>query len=257
MVRNMDEQLLEYLKRHHAYERWRDSTSLDENLFIWKFFLGGNELPGWHVVRIQPNEKAAWSPSIESMWQRNDEGGEELLNLNIFQCPSRMAAHEFLLQLLSDFQSTRVARKEQIEVGDVAFGGPEDTFLLFTRANLVLLMRNAGRELISITEIARHFDRDLVSKPETMEVKVAPEIRRFYSPAIKFQVGVNVPLEVEAFDPLKRPLWYKFFSRFGEVLLEEGRLVYRPTIAGSQEVILFAINANRGSASQVLHLVVE
>jgi len=119
------------------------------------------------------------------------------------------------------------------------------------------MMRNAGRDLVPVAEVAYQFDKDLASRPKTVGVKVVPEIRRFQSPALEFRVRVSAPLEVEASDPLERPLWYKFFSPSGDVLLEEKRLVYRPAFTGPQEVTVFALNANRGTTSQVLQLAVN
>ena len=253
----MDTKMLDDLKQRHAYEKWRASNTIEQNLFIWKFFLSGSEFPGWQIHRIQSVETGGWPPSIQSIWRRHEGETGALLSVDIFEHPSRTAAHEFLVQLLGEFQSPDVTRQEQITIGDVAFAGLGDAFLLFARANLVILIRNAGRDLMPISEVARQFDRDLVSRPEMDGAKVAPEIRRFESLAREFQVGVSVPLEVEASDPLERPLWYKFFSRAGEVLLKEGRLVYQPASAGEQEVSVFAINANRGTASQVLRLTVK
>ena len=65
-----------------------------------------------------------------------------------------------------------------------------------------------------------------------------------------------MPLIVDAVDPLGRPLWFKFFARGGEVLLEEGQLVYRPA-AGTQAITVVAVNANGGTTSQDLELTVR
>jgi hypothetical protein len=249
--------MIDRLSQRYGYEQWSGINTLGENLFIWKFSLSGNEFPGWEVYRIRPVEEVSWPPTILSLWQRPTGVTEELLRVDVFECASRIAAHDFVVQLLGEFQTTLVARQEQIAVGDVAFVVPEDKDILFARGNLVLLVRNADRALVPVTDSARQFDTDLISKPETVGVKVVPEIQRFYSPATEFRVGVNVPLEVEASDPLERPLWYKFFSSSGEVLLEEGRLIYRPASAGPQVVTVFAINANRGATSRELTLTVK
>jgi hypothetical protein len=39
------------LKQQLANESWRGRNSLDENLFIWNFFLSGNEFSGWQAHR--------------------------------------------------------------------------------------------------------------------------------------------------------------------------------------------------------------
>ncbi len=248
-------QQLDRLKQHHGYEEWCGTNTLGENLFIWKLFLSGNEFPGWQAYRIRPVEVPGWPPSTQSVWQRPGGGRDQRFRVDLFECASRIAAHEFLVERLGEFQTTLVARQEQAAVGDVAFAVPEDKDILFARGNVVLLVRNAGRDLVPITGIARLFDQDLASRPETPGAKVVPEIQRFHSAATDLKVGVSAPLDVQASDPLDRPLWYKFSSHSGEVLLEEGHLTYRPASPGPQAITVFAINANRGAARQELQLV--
>jgi hypothetical protein len=195
--------------------------------------------------------------SIQSIWQRAEEGIGAPLRIDVFECILRNDARESLVRVLGKFESPEMARQEQTTIGDEGFAAPEDTAILFARGNIMLLMRNAGRDLVPISKIARWFNRDLVSRPETEGVKVVPEIRRFHTTAPELQVGASAPLEVEAADPQHRPLWYKFFSRHGEVLLEEGSLVYRSGSFGPQGVMVSAMNANRGAASQELLLNVK
>jgi hypothetical protein len=254
----MDSQLVETLKERHSYDTWRDNNTLEENLFIWKFFLNGNEFPNWRAHRIQPIEVPGQPPSIQSIWQLpTKDKTETLLNVNIYECGSRRNAHEFLVHLLGEFQSPLIVRQEQTPIGDIAFVYPGNTSILFSRANLVLLIRNVGRDLVSVNEFAQQLDLSLTSRPETEGVKVVPEIQRFQPLDEEFRTPSGVLLELEASDPLERPLWYKFFSRSGEVLLEGDRLTYQPQASGAQEATVFAINANRGAVSQRVEFSIE
>ena len=243
----MDNQQLDYLKKRHAYEAWRGCNTLEENLFIWKFFLSANEFPGWRAHRIQPEESAGWPPYIKSIWQRPEGETEELLSADIFECESRIAAHEFLVQLLGEFMSPLVQRREEIEVGDVAFAGPEDTMILFVRANVVISMGNAGSDLVPISEIARQFDRKLFSRRETTGLRVISEI--LPPNFIVLQDSVSAPLSVEPFGLLESRRWHKLFSRSGEIYQEGGRLIYRSTSAGPHEVTVFSIDPSQAATS--------
>lgn len=235
--------------QHHSYEEWRGINTMKENLFIWKFFLAGNEFPQWKAHRIRPVEAPGWPPAIQSLW-RQEEGGEDtLMRVDTYECFSRTAAHEFLVRLLGEFQSPDVVRQKENLAGDVAFAGPGGGMLLFSRANLVVLMRNAGRDIVEVAETAARFDKDLYSPQKAEKAKVVPEIRSFRTPSKVFKINDSIPLELDASDPLERPLWYKFYSGQGEVFLEEGRLLYRSDIAGSNKIEVSAINANRGVAS--------
>ncbi|MGB2907157.1 MAG: hypothetical protein WBB73_08645, partial [Candidatus Aminicenantaceae bacterium] len=142
-------------------------------------------------------------------------------------------------------------------LGDVVFMGKQDTMLLFVRANLVVMLRNAGRQLIDMKETSSIIDKELCSEPKIETKKVAPEIQRFHLPEKELLVGVASSLEIEAAEPLDRPILYKFFSNNGEVLLSEGHLVYRPDVAGMNQIRVSATNANRGVTVSTLNINVK
>ncbi|HEU0292204.1 MAG TPA: hypothetical protein VFR47_05685 [Anaerolineales bacterium] len=243
----MDDQQLDYLKQRYEYEMWRGSNTLDENLFIWRFFLSGKEFPGWLAHRIQPMQSPGWPPHIKSIWQRPEEATEELLSVDIYECESRIAAHEFLLQLLGQFMSPLVQRRKEIDIGDVAFAGPEDTQILFARADLVISIGNAGSDLVPVTEIARQFDEKLIGRPETKGLRVISEI--LPPDFVVLQDGVSASLAVEQFSSLESRRWHKLFSQSGEIFRQEGRLIYRSTSAGPHEVTIFSIDPSQNATS--------
>lgn len=250
----MSEQLIDDLKRRHGYETWRGTTTLSENLFIWQFFLAGNELGELRLVRIQALHAPDWPPATQSIWRPPEAPGEALLRLDCFQCPSRSAAHEFLVRLLSEFQSPDIGRAEDA-VGDVEFAPPGEGAVLFARANLAVLLRNAGAELVSVSQSARLLDGMLVDRP-AVGGTVVPEITRFaaVSPPV---AGRDTPLDVQATDPLGRRLWFKLYTQAGEVRVEGERLVYRAESPGPDRITLFAINENGGVAASTIDVTAE
>jgi hypothetical protein len=154
----------DYLKRRFDYESWRGKDAADGGMLIGGLRLTGDELPGWQPHRIQRGELENLPPYIHSIWRRVDGGDEVLLRLDIYECASAAAAREFLLRLLGELQSPEIARQEQNTVGDVAFVYPQETMILFTRLNLVLQLRNAGREVVQVTGLARQLDQTLTGR---------------------------------------------------------------------------------------------
>ena len=243
------------LKKRHEYDAWRNRNTLAESLFIWRFILRGDEFPNLMIHRIQPSRVDALASSVHSVWHSGYRDGEELLILDIFECPSRETAHEFVLRLLGEFQSPSVSRQDQLEIGDIAFAMPAGSSILFARANLVVSMSVTEAKKTDIARLAKNFDRYLAARPESRS-GVVPEIHRFEAQGI--QTGREViPLRLEAVDPLGRPLWYKLFSAAGSVAVEEGSLVYRPERPGQHRIEVCAINSNRGVAYAELTLQIE
>lgn len=248
----MDNAIFDPLKQKYGFEQWRDLNTLGESLFIWRYYLAEDEFPGWKPVLIQPVRTPDWPPAFESVWQSADEKAEALLTVNVYEANSRLEAHGFVIRLLAEFQSSQVTRQEQGHVGDVAFAPPEDAAILFVRANLVILMQNGGREIIPLRPLASRLDESLITRPRLDEGQVFPQIRRFSVPAERVKTGDTLPLEIDAADPLGRPLWYKIFSPTGEIQLRDGSPIYIPSAAGEQRLTLFALNPNRAAVRQEL-----
>jgi hypothetical protein len=98
---------------------------------------------------------------IRSIW-RHGESDKELLSVDVFVCASVKAAHDQLIEALGNFESNAVERRtEKNALGEVAFA-LGDTMMLFSRGNLVVLIRNAGPKVVSVRAIARGLDALLV-----------------------------------------------------------------------------------------------
>ncbi len=253
----MSESQIEHLSRHFEYESWRGRTTLGENLFVWKFTLFGDEFPGWRPYRIQSLQTPGGPRSLLSIWQPSEDKANTLFSVDTFECASRADAQELLLRTAGEFQSPLLRREPQSAVGDVLFTVPGNTSALYARANLVVLLRNAGQETIPVADFARRFDQDLTRRPESETATGHPIIRRFQAANEVVRTGTSVPLDVEASDPRNRPVYYKFFSGLGEVTEHDGRLRYQSQSAGSETITLFVVNANREVARQALHLEIQ
>ena len=126
---------------------------------VREFGFEGSELVEWTLERCRRDEIPK-PPSIHCIW-RHDEAGNELLAVDAFECASVKAAHDQVIVILGDIESPLVERRSgKNQIGDVAFG-LNDTMVLFARANIVLLIRNAGRSVVKVGAIARVFDKAL------------------------------------------------------------------------------------------------
>lgn len=244
------------LKERHGFDGWRGRNRLDQHLFIWQMPPTVIELTGWHCRRCERLDDPRGRRLLHTMWA--GPGARRALAVEVHECDSRLAAHEWLIRILGEFESPLITRDESVPVGDVLFAAPEQAVLVFARANLVCAIRNAGRDVAPVTEIAREIDGDLVAEPEVVpDGDARPEIRRLEgapAPGAARRPRLDIPLAVEARDPEGRPLMYKFFSRGGEVLIEDDHLRYRPEAAGPQDIRVYAMSSPRAASRRTLRL---
>jgi hypothetical protein len=159
----MDPEHRNYLEEKHDVRAWfgRGEHGRDT---IEHFELTGSEVHGWELVRAQrehgrPNR-------IHSMWRRG-ENDEPLLSIDVIPCASVRAAHEQVIEVLGTVQSDAIERTEG-GPGDVTFR-LNDTLVLFARANIVVLVRNAGRELVDVIPVARELDKRILDRLDEPE----------------------------------------------------------------------------------------
>ena len=247
----MDPARRDQLSERYGFREWLGTRAPTKNIFIWGLAFGGNELPGWQLQRTQliPGQVHA----IHSVWLQKATRGPALLVVDAYECSSRAAAQEVLLDLLGDFQSPLVERLREPPAGELAFGPPGDALAVFVRGNVAVVVRNGEREIFPASKAAREVDNVLLT-PHQAKADAAPEIRSF-SPAFKeARVGEPVPLEIVAADPLGRPVWYRLEAVAGDFELVDERVAYVSTTAGTQTLAIVAVNANRGTASREVEL---
>ena len=239
---------IEAVKARHDFDSWYGTNALDENLFIWHYALRGDELAGWEVERIRRVELAGQVPALKSLW--GHEGAERngtVLSLEVFECGSRLEAHEILLGLLGQFESTLVTRETEGPVGDVCFSMPSETAVLFARANLVALVRNAGPDVVAVGDPARSLDADLVRRPAPDQVTIAPAAE--LEPMVPdLAVGQRTTLKATVGDLLGRTVTMRIWSRLGEVRMVDQTLTYEARRVGIEEITVLMTNDTGGVA---------
>lgn len=245
---------LEEFRRRHGFEDWRGSRATDEELFAWGFFFGGQELPGRRALRVDTVEAPGWPPAVQSLWRvEKDENAlreEPLVRIDVYECTSRAEAHELVVRLLAQFQSPLIERRHN-GPGDVAFGMPGDRSVLLARANVAVVVLNAGTEIQAVEPVAREID-ELFAAPRLDRNTVRPQIRRVALAEGRPTRGVPIALVLEAEDPLGRRVWFRLSAKGGEFSSHDGRVFYTPEAEGAHAVEVAAINENLGVATETL-----
>jgi len=145
-----------FLEDRFAAREWHGRSDSGRRI-VKEFHFAGSELEGWKLLRTKETEEGA-NKVLRSLWSRGDNT-DKLLSIDVFLSPSVKSAHETLLEALSNTQSGRVERRtDKNTVGDVAFG-LANTMIMFARANLVLLIRNAGPTVVPVGGIGRELDK--------------------------------------------------------------------------------------------------
>jgi hypothetical protein len=227
-----------------------------EYFFGWRLFISGTEAPGWELRGVKALKSVDDLPPITASSWAPKKNPDELLRIKTYECSSLNSAHSFLLTVLGECDVAymkREAAREQQAFGDVAFTNLEGTSILFARGNVVVSARNAGVARANLGEFLHQFDLGLKSHPGRDKETEAMERFRFADG--KFYVGDQVPLE---FTPAEAPLrtQYKFFAESGEVLLQDGRLLYEPEKPGEQTLNIFGINAEREVRKQKVSITI-
>ena len=229
----------------YQFDKWKGRKKGVESLFFWNFFLSGSEFPTlWTIHSNKPVRVKGWPPFIRSIWKSAKKDEKVLLRLDVFECSSLNAAHDFLLRHLGEFNLPIMEYQEEFPLGDVAFSSPEGRHIVFSRGNLVVRTLNAGSNLISVQETAHQLDLSLLKRPTVQIMEQSPRISVF-NVEIEVKPGVDFPLNVKASDPLEKKFFYKFYSNTGEVLIEKDQLVFIPKSTGLQTIDLFINNSDQ------------
>jgi hypothetical protein len=250
----IEESYIAALKRRYDFDAWAGTSRTVGDLHIFNFdFTGGDlhifnfdfagdELPGYVMQRVKRSsseEKRPGQPQVQVARQQQgkilqgeppramqqlksfwESGDSPLVNMSVdvYECGSRAAAHEWLINVLGGFQLAQLSRCTEIEVGDVAFAVPTFATLLFARANVVALVRNAGLRVVKVTEIAQALDRKLLTPSDGAGSSTSQ------APPGKAR---GQPGEITPSTDASAPLYYKVFSTIGTLERADDAVVLR------------------------------
>jgi len=154
----------EFLEDRYATKEWHGRSESGRRL-VKEFPLEGSELKGWKLLKVKHAEQEG-AKVIRSMWDHGGNAGE-VLSIDVFVCGSVKAAHEAVLEALGNMQSGAIERKKEKNTpGDVAFG-LANTVIVFARANITVLVRNAGPTIVPVGTVARELDSQIQERLES------------------------------------------------------------------------------------------
>lgn len=247
--RKTSPELLKVLIKKYDFDPWKEAME-ESHLFIWKFFVSGLEVSDWKLERLLVPKTSGKMPAIiQSFWKSL---GQSVLRVDIFECSSFARARSFLLEVLGDFETKGMKRRDHFPskteeeniIGDVLFVDPIEKTLLFARGNMVFLVRGCELPLDVAERFARQFDHLLNSTPHAVDGEKYAETSDFVFPDGNFHVGDEVELIAKGADS-NSPASYKFVSSHGEVFSNRNKLTYRPRIAGLNEISIFGIESSQ------------
>ena len=95
------------------------------------------------------------------------DGGPRVAS-TVFSCESVLEAHETLIDVVMTYMAPNLPRCETkgVEVGDICFGshGELNLSMIFARFNILVEIKNAGREAVSVNEFAENVDALILSQ---------------------------------------------------------------------------------------------
>jgi hypothetical protein len=212
---------------------------------------------GWSLVRAERFKTAENNSLLLTNWAPPGDPGGKYVRVDVYEGSSPADASEQVVVFLAALHSFNGVERGPDDLGDISFVLKQSRVVVFARANLMIIVRDAdGSEGAPPEELARLIDQSLVGAPREEDDLGARAMMGFRLAAKEGFTGVNVPLDVEEGGPLEGlPLTYKFVSANGSVVMQDGRLVYLPRSTERPQVLtVYAINRNGSAFRQDLEI---
>jgi hypothetical protein len=216
----MDNAHREYLVKLFGLRDAPPPAPPGERLFVWNFAITGGELPGWRPHRVHRLELPGVPNALQSVWTA-PEGGA-MLRLDTLECDSAQAAREALLEVLGEYQHAE-SLLSTTAAGEVMLVAENRASAVFTRGNLVLQLRNAGRTVVPVDDEAKRLDAAFSRRPANLAAS------RFTPDVGKEGGHASIPLEAALPERGASPVTLRLFANDAEVRAERGGLLLVPT----------------------------
>ena len=245
---------VEALKARHDFSSWAGRIRTRERILVRNLAFRAGVAPGWELVRQERREVPGLPACTESFW-KSPRGPGSLVRVDSWECDSALAAHEFLMHLLTHYESPLVDRRDDIDIGDVTFAPPGAAALLFARANLVIGVTRASQVEEPVTDLARRFDEDAIARPEADEAmsRAASAAVESVAPAVVERVaGGQFRMRLDVAPRADNTV--KVFAEPGDLRVERGQIVYQPESGSEPTVTVYDIDPEGRAARRVVRL---
>jgi hypothetical protein len=202
--------------------------------FFWNFQILDQFLAPWQFRKfLYPPDGTL--PVIDSTWRTAPNASSSLARVRVVAATTIASARATLISSLERYSS----RIKKIDIGDVGYALDDLTQISFCRGNLVIDIGAASRIQVTVDDVARRLDRDLIRQQSMPTFSLTPR---------PVDITDWAPLQ----DPSGNPWSYRLFSPSGEIRAEKGRLEYHPAAGGTQTVTLFQHDSS-GGVTPIVH----
>lgn len=152
-----------FVRSHYKYSEWCKAPSEEGPLFPREvkreLFPRAADFPSWEFLIAPEYVETSDHPLvIRALIRTRSIEETSLIRLDIDICRSARSARYFLLQRLGQFQSPTLKWRKDLDIGEVIFTEPAEGAIVFSRANSVVLLRNAGHDTVDLRGEARRLD---------------------------------------------------------------------------------------------------
>src|SRR6185295_39759 len=152
---------LEAVKRLYGFDSWAGANALPHGLFVQNYRFG-EPVPDWQLLSVSEVPALGGYPAmVQTTWLVTSVAGESLVRVDVYECLSRLASHEFFLKLLGEVQVAVTEKVRTGGVGDVSYVAANAELAIFARANLVIFVSRAGASRTPVLGAASSLDSDI------------------------------------------------------------------------------------------------
>ncbi len=101
------------LKERHRFREWAGKSTTTSDRGVRKLAFTGEELPGFRLDRTERREDVQ-PPRLTTFWRR--AATQAVVRVDVFECASVNAAHEYLIDALNEFESAGIGRRTDARV---------------------------------------------------------------------------------------------------------------------------------------------
>ena len=157
-------ELISKLKEFYGFDFWprADDDQRNDSERGLDSVISGPFLAGWefHSGKRFSDERF---PDVIQILLKQDESNGELIAVTLYECNKATDPNFRLLEILGRFDQLSLKQLIDESIGDVAFAQENGTAVVFRRDRFLAVIRSAGRQPVSVIEMAQTIDGDLAS----------------------------------------------------------------------------------------------
>ncbi len=251
----MNNQILGSLKDRYKFNEWRGRNRLGKSdLHFSRFNIPNDLLEDLTRIRKEAIEVPGLPGLQRSVWKIPGASASSLVKLNVYQCASREAAHEFLMERLSQAQSAEAYTQSDDKVGDVLFVSSGGRSIFFARANLVIFIALLSDSPVGVTELGAEVDRHLTEAPKQILTRRSPSRHAEGLKVVMRGTGlrrgrIETLVENKETADASRPYSLKLICRNGKFLPGEGGQLELDSDKPGQTGLAMVVVEDDGSTS--------